>query len=461
MHAGYGKADITPADKITLCGFVARGDNPLSGIDDPLSVHSLIIEQAGQKVMILAFDLLGLGEEITEQLHRALDSLNGLAISRQHRVFCCTHTHSAPATIKLIGCGVIEPAYVEGVIISAKQAVLEAAASLQEAKLRTAELTIHGANYNRRRILEDGRVVMNQHPKQSVRRTGPTWDDFFFLRFEDTGGNPIAGIVNWAAHPCTVCSAKVSGDHPGELCRRLSQRFDLPFFYLQGACGDLNPPLQDMTRQDMLDNVDSIMRSIPNISWGQPVETAPFATASGELSLQYQPSWTISQITEFHDAMRSIAETGHGPKAQMNELANVLNVAPGEEPDPEMVLCIASALRQWSRELITSAEAGRTSDRCDISINLWRMGSILFCFVPAEVFAETAIRIRDAFPHITLVFVGYSSPLIGYLPTNNALHEGGYEVDYAYRFYGHSAAFAEGSEPAVAQKTMELIQSLL
>jgi hypothetical protein len=48
--------------------------------------------------------------------------------------------------------------------------------------------------------------------------------------------------------------------------------------------------------------------------------------------------------------------------------------------------------------------------------------------------------------------VGYSSPLVGYLPTDEALIKGGYEVDYAYRFYGHPAQSDKGSsEPAVVE----------
>ncbi len=68
-----------------------------------------------------------------------------------------------------------------------------------------------------------------------------------------------------------------------------------------------------------------------------------------------------------------------------------------------------------------------------------------------KIFAETAVRLQDAFPELLVSVAGYLSPLVGYLPTDEAVIKGGYEVDYAYRFYGHPAQSDKGSEPAVVE----------
>jgi neutral ceramidase len=461
MRAGYATADITPKEKITLCGFVARRNKPFTGIGDRLSVHALVAEEANTSLLILSFDLLGLGKEITTQLHQRLDSLAGFNIPRQHRVFCCTHTHSAPATIKLIGCGIIENTYVEQVIATALRVALKALTNLQTARLRTAKVSIPGANYNRRQVLEDGRVAMNQNPDARIRKVGPTWDDFLFLRFEDEQTIPILGIANWAAHPCTVCSDNISGDYPAELCRQLSERFEMPFMYLQGACGDLNPPFREMTHREMLENVGSIMKAVSDIPWGEPIKATPFAVTSKTLRLIYQPIPALAELEKAHDGMKIIAEAGNGPEQQMRQLANILNMPPGQEPDSQMMRYTAAALMQWNKELIEDTAKGKKNSECDLLITVWRIGNLVLCFIAAEVFVESAIAIRNEFPDLNVIVVGYSSPLVGYLPTDEALDEGGYEVDYAYRFYGHHSAFAKGNEPAVVKKTKELIESLL
>ena len=310
MRAGYGQADITPKEKINLCGFVARCNEFFEEIDDNLSVKAFTVEEGGSIVLLLSFDLLGLGEDITELIHQSLDDIEDFNILRKNRIYCCTHTHSAPAVIKLTGCGTINKDYVEQVVSASKAAALEALGNLRKAYLRVAKLNISGANYNRRRVLEDRRVVMTLNPDAKICSVGSTWDDFLFLRFEDDTGKPVAGFVNWAAHACTVCGNNVSGDHPAEFCRQLSKRFSMPFIFLQGACGDLNPPFEKMTRQEMLDNVSFIMKSIDEIPWGEPVETNPFTVVSKALKLQYGTLPVLSEIEKVRDGNLNYAQQG-------------------------------------------------------------------------------------------------------------------------------------------------------
>jgi hypothetical protein len=152
-----------------------------------------------------------------------------------------------------------------------------------------------------------------------------------------------------------------------------------------------------------------------------------------------------------------IASTGSGPATVMSILANILNVEPGAQPDPAMTRYIAAALSQWSQELLEGYDD--LPRGCDLAIKVWRLGPLVFCFIAAEVFVETAIQLQEAFPDRLVMLVGYGSPLIGYLPTDEALREGGYEVEYAYRFYGHHAPFARGSEPAVVQALRRALAS--
>ena len=98
---------------------------------------------------------------------------------------------------------------------------------------------------------------MSAKPDKAVVKVGPTWDQFLLVRFDDENGNGIAGIANWAAHPCVVCSQNVSADYPGELRRRLSESFDIPFLYLQGACANINLPFRNMNRQEMMEDVNA------------------------------------------------------------------------------------------------------------------------------------------------------------------------------------------------------------
>jgi hypothetical protein len=300
---------------------------------------------------------------------------------------------------------------------------------------------------------------MTRNPGMAVMKTGPTWDRLLLCRLEDEHGRGIAGVVHWAAHPCVVCTRHVSADYPGELRRQLSLAYDLPFLFLQGASGNINLPFRRMTRAEMLEGTESLMKQLESGPWSAPPVAATSVLVDCPVRLQYATVPTIAELDAIRRGMREIAETGSGPDPVMAILSNILNVEPGEQADPLMLRYIAGALRQWSDQILN--RHGSLPRGCDLSAKVWQLGPLVFCFVAAEVFAETAIEIQNAFPDRCVTTVAYGSPLVGYLPTDEALLEGGYEVEYAYRFYGHPAPFAEGSEPAVVRSLKDAIGSVL
>jgi len=458
MRVGHAARDITPKPGLTLSGFIARRNQPSQGVDDPLWVHALALESAGQVVLLLAFDLLGLGPEITSDLYAAVEGLARGEVTSKGTILCCTHTHSAPATVKLLGCGLCTGEYREQVVRAARAAAEEAIRRMRPARVRYVVQPVKGISYNRRNVLADGRVVMAASPDAPVAKVGPTWDTMLLVRFDGPGGEPIAGIAHWAAHPCVVCSPNVTADYPGQLRQHLSQRYGMPFVFLQGACGNLNLPLGAMTRPDMLARADELASSLQDVAWSAAAATEPFGLAARTVALRYQPAPTKRQLTALGDGMGRIAETGEGPDAEMAILANILNVKPGDRPEAAMLRFLAGALRSWSEQCLAGYD--RLPQTCELALKTWVLGELVFCAVGAEVFAETALAIQQAIPGRLVNVVGYAGPLVGYLPTDEALDEGGYEVDHAYRFYGHPSTFAKGSEPAVVRAVVGTVASI-
>lgn len=445
MKAGYGSADITPKRPMPLCGFAARCDKPFDKVDDPLFVRSLAIESHGQTVVLLVFDLLALGSEIHVELLDSLKKIKHHGVAPAF-ISCATHTHSAPAAITLLGCGESQRDYWDTLISASRKAAEAAVNDMRSVRLRWTTVRLPDQNYNRRRIMADGRVVMAREPDAPVRKTGPTWERMLLARFDDENGHGIAGIASWAAHAITVCGSNVTADFPGELCRRLSEREKFPFLYLQGPCGNLNPVFKEMTRNQMLANVDAIMGKIFPVKWPEEadmVEKNGFVQQSFPLS--YGPLPTVNELQQLQTGMEIIARTGDGPPETTKILADILNVKPGTQLEPGLARHIASSIKRWAILTMPVAEAGRAGP-CQLETAVWRLGKLVFCFVAAEVFVETAIRLQAAFPNDVVTLLSYKSPLVGYLPTDDALDEGGYEAAYAYRFYSHPAPFAKGSE---------------
>ena len=445
MKAGCGRIDITPKRPMPLCGFAARCDQPFDKVDDPLFVRSLAIESHGHTVILLVYDLLALGPEIHAELLEALRRINHNGTVPEF-ILCATHTHSAPAAITLLGCGEPQRDYWDTLISASRKATEAALHDMRPAHLRWTTVHLPDQNYNRRRILADGRVVMAREPDAPIRKSGPTWERMLLARFDDEKGNGIAGIVSWAAHAVTVCGKNVTADFPGELCRRLSERENFPFLYLQGACGNLNPVFKEMTRKQMLANVDAIMGKIFPVKWPKEADRVErHDIIQQTIFLNYGTLPTVNELQQLQTGMEIIARTGDGPPETINILADILNVKPGVRLESGLARHIAAIIRRWAGLAMPVAETGRANP-CQLETAVWRLGKLVFCFAAAEVFVETAIRLQAAFPNEIITLLGYKSPLAGYLPTDEALEEGGYEAAYAYRFYNHPAPFTKGSE---------------
>jgi len=456
MNVGYAAIDITPTRPMPLSGFVARCDRPFDGVDDPLCVRALAVGSGDSRVVVLAYDLLAIGTELHGEVLRELAGVAEQHAGHTEWILCTTHTHSAPATITLLGCGEPQRDYWDSVLAASRAAAAAALAAVQPARLRWTHVMLPGHNYNRRRVLVDGRVVMAKEPDAPVLRHGPSWDRMLLGRFDDMQGHGIAGVVSWAAHAVTVCGAHVTADFPGELCRRLGEEHGFPFLYLQGACGNLNPVFDEMTRPQMLSNVDALMARMSGVAWPEAAVETSSTLLREPLQLRYGPLPSVESLESMRDGMAVIAERGEGSADVMAVLADILNVKPGQKPERALACHIAASLQRWCNNALAARAAGEPS--CTLDTAVWRLGSLVLAFVSAEVFVETAAELQRSFPADAVGVVGYGSPLVGYVPTDEAMREGGYEADYAYRFYNHPASFAAGSEPELCRALAELVR---
>ncbi len=150
MKASIGIVDITPAVAITLSGFVARQNKICDRFADPLHARCLAIEDNGIVHLLFSYDLLGIGVELLGQLQRDLARAVGRSFSPERAVFSSTHTHSAPATVTLEGCGVPEPKYWAQLRAATVRVARQALSGLREVELRVGQRRIQGLTYNRR-----------------------------------------------------------------------------------------------------------------------------------------------------------------------------------------------------------------------------------------------------------------------------------------------------------------------
>jgi hypothetical protein len=88
-------------------------------------------------------------------------------------------------------------------------------------------------------------------------------------------------------------------------------------------------------------------------------------------------------------------------------------------------------------------------------LNAIRVGSLAIIFLPGEPFVETALEIERCSPFAHTIVVGYSENTIGYIPTQQAYREGGYEVGP-----GKWSFLEIGADMVIRKEAIRLLEEL-
>lgn len=231
LQAGAAKVDITPdirKIRVQLGGYGARLNMPPTGVHDPIYARALALRWGEQQAVVVALDHLLVPGSLT----RAVLSATGLM---PHQLFmAASHTHCAPDAMgmnermrfPIPGVATFEPALLQFTAARVAEAVRQAQARLQPARLALRAEPLPGLNRNRR-----GRGI-----------TDPTMT---VVRISTPTRKPIALLVLYAAHPTIYphTMMEVSAEFPGVLQNGLEQELGegVVALYLNGAQGDVSP----------------------------------------------------------------------------------------------------------------------------------------------------------------------------------------------------------------------------
>ncbi len=110
--------------------------------------------------------------------------------------------------------------------------------------------------------------------RQTKHLPKPTEPNLAVLRFDDLDGQPLAVLVNFAAHPTMVSGQvlKFSADYPGALRARVEAELGAPCIFMPGAAGDMspNPPAANRRLENHYLTENYSRRKIANGESGSP-----------------------------------------------------------------------------------------------------------------------------------------------------------------------------------------------
>jgi neutral ceramidase len=461
IEAGFGQAQITPEVGAALSGFIFRENKPSTSIDDPLWVRVCAFRDEAQISLLFSYELLGIGAGLYELIIGALRQELGDKFHEERCVLTATHSHSGPPTVHLEGEAEPNPFYWQMVIDQTLRAVREAMSRLQPAILFSASMPVPDLTYNRRAVLADGRVSMALQPDSEVISRGPVDDLLTLLVLRDSAGNNLGSLVHFASHGVAVCTQAIGADVPGQIARRFGKLLSAPCLYLQGCAGDLNPVVVSTRRDEMLPWVEVFMSMTKDLPTRlQPVDGQTLDIRSMNFALEYAPLPAREAVLEHIAGLEQIARgdvTSPNVQTAVRSLGNIMNITPGEAPDPAKAAYCAQALVGAGKRTLRAIDQDGPLPPCPLHLSVWKIGNISLAFVAAELFAATGIKLRALHQSQIVLPVTYASPLVGYIPDFFSLDKGGYEVDNGWQFYGHPAPFTRQAEIQVIQAVAALL----
>jgi neutral ceramidase len=418
MKVGISHIDLTPAPGVELSGFAIR-TQPSTGVLDPLFAKALYLEDGRERFLWVHCDVIGFEPEMVAAFRRAVKKSSGLDESRV--MLSATHTHSGPATIRLRECGVYDPAYTEK-LLQCLCEVAEAAWSRTEA----CSVVAAGASID---LAIDRRKKADAHTDPRVGAVG--------FRRED--GTWIAVLMNHAMHPVALGAKnrEISADIPGQAAEALARA--LPgnpvVLVTNGACGNLNPPEANVGFSQVRKWGEGIAAAIAG-----PLKAAPCGTSQRlDVRCRRMALPVDMLIGAEIDAF-----------AQQALLKPSFHAAWGDR--------FRRAVEHWQSSMHQAETAGRNAATREVELMVVTIGEVSFVGVNAEVFSRFTALVRRASDRSVYV-VGYANGVLGYLPSELAFAEGGYEVDAAHFFYG-GFRFKAGALEQLALEAAELIDDV-
>ncbi len=418
LQLGFDRRVITPPLGMQMEGLLQKGG--IEAIHDDLYVRTLFLQQDGERLLILALDLLFFDRAVSDRLVGAVGRRTGLCPRQILLNF--SHTHAGPRTSEWHYSGAPDPAWLKVVESRILEATIAAIGNLEPVTCSTAA-TETRLPVSRRRIDAAGQAQWAPDPD------GPVCNHLPATLFRRMDGSVKSIVISASCHPSIIYLSEVSAEFPGVAVRELNRLYDTQgAIYLQGAAGDTKP------RQ-----VAGADRWVPG-NWESMQEAGK----------------------ELADAVAALPDTAWKPvKPSLHTIMFEIEFPLGDATDPAILQELqtdANDKARWARDMLKRlALDGTLPAAAPITLHGIRLGANLrMIALEAEPVAEIGLLILDHYRDDGVTMpLGYSNGCQIYLPVDRQLAEHGYEVD-SYWEYHWPAPLAPGIDAALEDALTKL-----
>jgi len=224
LVSGFSSTIISPKSQIELGGFGYYLKRINTGILDDIFTKALYISTKDNAVLLISNDLIGLTSKSASSIAREISSKT--EIPKENIIISCTHTHSAPATAELEGCGKIDNRYMQWLKTKIVKNAIKATTNPSQTKIAFKKFKIESFSFNK------------SLPQKTKKK-----QDVLLLSFE-TPKNEIL-LTQFSTHPVVLGNqfTVISKDFLRAFYSFANENnFDKIIFFT-GACGEILPDI--------------------------------------------------------------------------------------------------------------------------------------------------------------------------------------------------------------------------
>jgi neutral ceramidase len=367
VQMGVSQVNITPDVPILMSGYDAR-KTPFTGVHDELFASALCFRSPETSLLLITSDLIGFNMLFVDETRELISARTG--IPPENIMITAVHNHGGPVT-KTYEKDV--PETVENYMKTLQEKLVKISVQASEKTVPFRMGTGKGfcdMNVNRRAEFADGGIWLGRAPGK------PCDHELDVVKFEDLNNHTLAVFVNWPCHGTASGQEnyQITGDWPGAAARYIKKQA------------------------------------------GEELVVALTAGASGDINPIYGPGNNFNEIE---------AVGYHAGKAAW-ETYNTITTFPVESVD-----AIYTSLTLPGKKACKDQFPQKTYESgpdVEIRLTAFRIGHLVLAGISGEVMNEIGMDIKKQSPYTNTTIITHCNGSSGYICTDKAFSEGGYEV---------------------------------
>ena len=426
--AGVAKIVITPREPLWMGGYSVR-EKPADGKIHDLCAKALYIEDtSGNKGLLITADLVAFSKVVSDRIRDGLQARIGL--SRAQIILNSSHTHSGPVLSEALTDIYPMDDFQKQKVEQYSGWLVDQIVELGQKAQKDAEAA--------RVYSQNGVVRFQVNRRHNAERkltaqTSPNGPNDFavpVLKITNKKGKIKALAFGYACHPTVLSLYQWSGDYAGFAQIELEKQYKgATALFFQGAGADMNPMPRHtvaLARQFGQELAAAVVRVVSE----EMKELAPeLAVDYSEIDLELNPAPSREEL----ERLKNMEKTDKGYLAYKSRWAE-------------------SMLRQLDQN-------GSLPALYPYPVQVWRMGDQLLAALGGELLVSYSIRLKTTLGS-DLFVLGYSNDVMTYIPSEEEIQRGGYEVESAPMVYGLPSTWKTGIEEKIISEVIKQSQRI-